>query len=143
MRRSYRLCRFSQNSPLVPKKLPKRNAVSIVIARCPLRIPVIRVVGTVSWRANSAALIPSASSSSTKCSPGCMAVITRETKKTRNVAFRVTKEEFAEIERVARCRRRPEQRVLEHGDQCIAQEPGTTLRAIRLGSRNCILAEFG
>src|SRR6185369_11052105 len=45
------------------------------MARWPLRIPVIRLVGTLSRRANSDALIPSAPNSSAKCSPGCIALM--------------------------------------------------------------------
>lgn len=71
-RRSYSDCRFSQNCALVPKKWARRSAVSPVIARCPFRMAVIRLVGTLSWRDSSAALIPSSFSSSARCSPGCI-----------------------------------------------------------------------
>src|ERR1039458_3008281 len=74
MRRSWRLCRFSQNSALVPKKWARRKAVSPVIARCPFKMPVMRLVGTSNLRANSAALMPSSFNSSARCSPGCIAV---------------------------------------------------------------------
>src|ERR1039457_2090820 len=41
----------------------------------PTQNPLIRLAGTSSLRANSAALMPSSLSSSAKCSPGCIAVI--------------------------------------------------------------------
>src|SRR5436190_13885557 len=44
------------------------------MARWPFRIPVTRLVGTFNWRASSAALMWSASSSSARCSPGGIAV---------------------------------------------------------------------
>src|SRR2546422_7629495 len=40
------LFRSSQNPGLVPKKCPKRSAVSPVSARCPFRIAVTQLVGT-------------------------------------------------------------------------------------------------
>src|SRR5262245_40377414 len=69
-RNSYRFCRPSQNSALVPKKCASRSAVSPVIARCLFRIEVTRFVGTPSRRASSAALMSSSFSSSARCSPG-------------------------------------------------------------------------
>src|SRR5215470_17989558 len=68
------LWRLSQNSALVPKKWARRKAVSPVMARRPLIISVMRLVGTLSWRARAAALILSAFSSSAKCSPGWIAI---------------------------------------------------------------------
>src|ERR1019366_7484053 len=68
------LCRLSQNSALVPKKWASRKAVSPVMARCPFRMPVMRLGGTSSLRASSVALMPSSRSSSARCSPGCIAV---------------------------------------------------------------------
>jgi len=59
-RNSYSFCRFSQNSGLVLKKCPRRKAVSPVTFRWPFRISVMRLVGTLSLRANSAALMSKA-----------------------------------------------------------------------------------
>ncbi len=61
-RSSQSFWRLSQNSPEAPKKRPRRRVVSPVTDRRPLRIPVMRLTGTAMRRANSVALMPSASS---------------------------------------------------------------------------------
>jgi hypothetical protein len=42
-RNSYTLCRFNQNSAVVPKKCARRSAVSPLIARWPFRMPVTQI----------------------------------------------------------------------------------------------------
>ena len=65
-------CRFIQNAAPVPRKRPRRTAVSAVTARSPRRIAVIRLAGTRSASASLLALIPRAASSALKTRPGCV-----------------------------------------------------------------------
>lgn len=68
--RSYRDCRFIQNCELLPKKCANLNAVSGLIARLPLRIPVTRPDGTCRARASLLADNPRASNSRFRIRPG-------------------------------------------------------------------------
>lgn len=68
--RSYRDCRFIQNCELLPKKYASRSAVSGLIDRLPLRMPVIRPDGTCSARASLLADSPRAANSRFRIRPG-------------------------------------------------------------------------